>query len=624
MEDRADSDNDSDGSDESGGGSQPSPTFPSKVSSSEVTEEMLRVQASIEKAESDITKVEDALDTLEASIRRVEDKKEKVQLIKDRAYLRNEKAQLRTKEAQLRTKEAQLRTEKVQLRTEEDRLKAQIMSGAPQIYAQRKSIADSFYDALKSGNLDFSPEGQVLRFGNEAWNTSAYPSELYVRQCWGDLYDVMQERLSLGFRRIVVTGVPGIGKSQFMLYFMWRLVQKNEGSFLVEKSKRKVRRYSSGKMDRYENYPLDLPSGVPYLCDISEKALPYMDYIDWEPSYTVVFSSPNPERFKELVKLNQSVILVMPPWDAEEIVAAQTLLTCYKGLSLDVVKSQFTVYGGVPRYVLEKASEGVAPMEDAFSRKGAGTARRHFRGEETTVDSDVSHMLTRIDPADDCTFVGRNYSAASVYVLERLFALHQSIMLDELRNIVSMKQDSGGIFEYLAARYGLANAKHDLHGLPLPSGLQNSNPLPPPPPPPRSLSFGAYERLPVEWRNGNWTPHPGILYYQNVNNMKSVDAFIIGNQQELILLQMTVGATHSVKASGLEEIYKLFSSRFPPLVTAASLVFVTPAKSSLATVQPLINSKNQLCKIESDIALPVRHMMREQFVIRINVHELRV
>lgn len=106
--------------------------------------------------------------------------------------------------------------------------------------------------------------------------------------------------------------------------------------------------------------------------------------------------------------------------------------------------------------------------------------------------------------------------------------------------------------------------------------------------------------------------------------MKSVDAFIIDDQQELILLQMTVGATHPVKASGLEEIYKLFSSRLPPVVTAANLVFVTPANSPLATVQPLINSKNQVYKNESEIAIPVRHMMKKQFVIRINVQELKL
>ena len=57
---------------------------------------------------------------------------------------------------------------------------------------------------------------------------------LYVRDCYRELYDVIVERTTCGARparRMVITGTPGIGKSLFALYCLWRL--SREGKTLV-------------------------------------------------------------------------------------------------------------------------------------------------------------------------------------------------------------------------------------------------------------------------------------------------------------------------------------------------------------------------------------------------------
>ena len=51
---------------------------------------------------------------------------------------------------------------------------------------------------------------------------------LYVRKCYRQLYDDIVERTTRGASpasRMVITGTPGIGKSQFALYCLWRLSQ---------------------------------------------------------------------------------------------------------------------------------------------------------------------------------------------------------------------------------------------------------------------------------------------------------------------------------------------------------------------------------------------------------------
>lgn len=54
---------------------------------------------------------------------------------------------------------------------------------------------------------------------------------IFIRQSYRDIYELIQENYhEIKFRHHLVTGVPGIGKSQFYLYFLWRYMNENPGS----------------------------------------------------------------------------------------------------------------------------------------------------------------------------------------------------------------------------------------------------------------------------------------------------------------------------------------------------------------------------------------------------------
>jgi hypothetical protein len=53
---------------------------------------------------------------------------------------------------------------------------------------------------------------------------------VYVRSSYIDIFSLICESINSGTKRIVVTGTPGIGKSTFMFYFVWKFLNDAEGS----------------------------------------------------------------------------------------------------------------------------------------------------------------------------------------------------------------------------------------------------------------------------------------------------------------------------------------------------------------------------------------------------------
>jgi hypothetical protein len=47
-------------------------------------------------------------------------------------------------------------------------------------------------------------------------------NKIFVRQCYSELYDIIQSSATVG--GFVITGTPGIGKSVCSLYFLYKLV----------------------------------------------------------------------------------------------------------------------------------------------------------------------------------------------------------------------------------------------------------------------------------------------------------------------------------------------------------------------------------------------------------------
>ena len=283
------------------------------------------------------------------------------------------------------------------------------------------------------GIRDATMKGRVLNLlGND----------IYVRDCWESLYIAIRNiQAEDHISNIVVTGSPGIGKSLFALYFMWRWYNENPTSdgFVYETTPDELRYFSNDSVAVYtRNDCYKIPSGIPYFVDLKARVEPIIDEFGWVPQFTVVFSSPDSARFKEFLKTGRQ--LVMPPWQASEILEAHSLIPKYRQINREIVDSQFEIYGGVPRYVFgEKRTEGRRSMDEALGAKGIECSKKVFSFAHDEVEPALSHLILQMVPTDD-TFRRYVLLPATCWVLQELVLKHDA----DLKNLFSQWMEFRG------------------------------------------------------------------------------------------------------------------------------------------------------------------------------------
>jgi hypothetical protein len=204
---------------------------------------------------------------------------------------------------------------------------------------------------------------------------------------------------------------------------MWRWYGENSTSdgFVYEPTLDRLRYFSTEHVGSAAVYTrkdcYKIPSGIPYFVDLKERVEPVIDP-DWSPKLTVVFSSPDNSRFKEFLKTGRQ--LVMPPWQASEILEAHSLIQKYRRINRDIVDSQFEIYGGVPRYVFgEKLTEGRRSMDEALNKKGVECSKKVFSFAHDEVEPALSHLILQMVPTDK-TFQSYVLLPATYWVLQEL------------------------------------------------------------------------------------------------------------------------------------------------------------------------------------------------------------
>ena len=87
------------------------------------------------------------------------------------------------------------------------------------------------------------------------------PARIYIRQCYLEMYDLLVGTMIEEVPVSLVTGVPGIGKSMFCLYFLVRLMteQKIGGKFLCQFGKETKYLFEpTGNANEYK-WTIDVP-----------------------------------------------------------------------------------------------------------------------------------------------------------------------------------------------------------------------------------------------------------------------------------------------------------------------------------------------------------------------------
>lgn len=209
------------------------------------------------------------------------------------------------------------------------------------------SIGTDFMSALLNATL--SEYGDLMTFSlSPPWSYKTYNS-LYIREAYKDLHDIIWEC----DQNVVVIGNPGVGKSFFAVYELYRALKDHKTVVLQSEVARMTYLFRPGEGIRYLPY-----TNVPTLSETGQTLLLYDAAMGREPQYSnicdriVVFSSPSDTTYRDLTK-EGAISLHMPTWTWDEVEYCVRYVESYSSLDVALVRERFQKYGGIARFVFE-------------------------------------------------------------------------------------------------------------------------------------------------------------------------------------------------------------------------------------------------------------------------------
>jgi len=168
------------------------------------------------------------------------------------------------------------------------------------------------------------------------------------------------------------------------------------------------------------------------LCDILQPQEPAL-----RAKWTMIFSSPDPRRYKQMMKNPPNVEYTMNTWSQMELM--------FLDERVETWYDDFVVFGGVPRHVTPSNLLRVDPhhkLKDAMNEKGASIAQRFFEsGDLGALDPD--YLLIHINPPATVEggfdYDGRKeYSFASDHIFKMLAMKYEATMLAGARRLFNV------------------------------------------------------------------------------------------------------------------------------------------------------------------------------------------
>ncbi|RHZ85215.1 hypothetical protein Glove_69g70 [Diversispora epigaea] len=396
-----------------------------------------------------------------------------------------------------------------------------------------KSLID-LWKALKNIKIDKSEEFLQLPGDVSFFETM---NILYIRKCYRDLLEIVFDE---NIRKLRVTGNPGIGKTFFAYYLLYILAKREE--IIIYNSCVNQCPIAFDKEKAFRVYETDVLDS--YLCD---KSVWYI--VDGkEPksvkAKTILLCSPRKDHYKNFDKYVGTTIRYMPVWSPEEIEACRVRI--FDRLDKAKVEDLFSKWGGIPRFILEKAQDSIQQLllEEAIV-KNSNPKIFNFVGEIDHAD-DISHRLIHIHTN---TYTDKIIRFASEYVAEKVTYQLEKDYRRELINFVTASSLineysalRGFIFENIAhrilqmgGRFNIRLLKSDLTN----STTDISEHT--------ELTCNKYTKLIF---NNISEIKEGMYCQPKQKNFASVDAIIAPDT----LFQMTVSNNHPININGLKNL----------------------------------------------------------------------
>ena len=247
---------------------------------------------------------------------------------------------------------------------------------------------------------------------------------IYVRAAYEELHAELNRRSK---QQYVVIGNPGIGKSCFALYVLYKAL-KNKTRVVFQHQRTDTIYY----FDPLESkaYKVNNGRACDYLISISPISSIFMivlqrhPHVLCSPKNMVVFSSPNHSNYADVLK-DGALKIYMPVWSIEEI--DHLHLKSYRSIPADHVKHYYDVFSGIHRYIIGDGDKEVAKSRqndletycDAFTIEMLyQLGMQQFRAEYSHL---LFHLVTTKKDDGSHDYSSRSMDFASQFVAEHIY-----------------------------------------------------------------------------------------------------------------------------------------------------------------------------------------------------------
>ena len=259
--------------------------------------------------------------------------------------------------------------------------------------------------------------------------------KIYVRKCYEDVFKLLLNYIEM--ESFAISGTPGIGKSLFFVYILYRLMKDFSIKALSLKPNRIVYHMGSGKTC----FNLENQTAVEVEHLEAKKLVRQQDtlyIIDGQTTpmssscITLFISSPRSQQYKEFVKQKMAKEWYFPVWNTEELQSCQ--IQCYPNLSIEMLHERLRIYGGVARVVFFRDySTEQTTMNSALADTDAVKGVKNI-GIVTDIFS-TTHTLLHIIVSTDGYYRFLHVNIASKYVGKQLWIRHHAQMITNLQQM---------------------------------------------------------------------------------------------------------------------------------------------------------------------------------------------
>ncbi|KAF8519144.1 hypothetical protein BU17DRAFT_47954 [Hysterangium stoloniferum] len=382
---------------------------------------------------------------------------------------------------------------------------------------------------------------------------------LLIREEYRLAYDtILTDTLKEGRRRsaFLVTGQPGIGKTLFLLYLLFRRLEEQEPvAFQIDSDEFVLFNMNGISLHSAKASSADyIPKGAWALSDSCGELLgPCVAF--QSPHVHVIHTSSSSRRWKDWVKHLSARRYIMDIWSLEEL----RTLFIVSGLNVEDGVALSEKYGPNPRSIISiliEPTEEETYLDDV--RTGAVTLAGQFPSifldlESLDFSSNISSKIFTVRPKNlisrrPTLYIPTPFLASTLGVaVSAQTAAQQHSFFALLSGHPSLRSAAGWVFEsYARVRFSGPN----------PASLQGylpGDPNPHPIPTPSRMISGTTALQTIQSPfNFYWRPREP--------NFKGVDA-LIRSDNIVWALQFTISASHGSATKGLNQVSKLMNHK---------------------------------------------------------------